>query len=346
MVNGQHFSGTGYQLDGTENRDPILGIIVINPNLEAIGETKITSQNYDAEFGQATAGVVSIQTRSGTNELHGSAFEFYQTDRFQARNPFTQPDRADPITGRVLPETTRHNFGAAVGGPIAPNKWFFFGDYQGLRSKVGGSRRLTVPTAAARAGDLREYGVNVFDPLTGAPFPSNVIPSGRLSPQAQAILRLIPLPNAPGIRDNYIAQGSETFDSDGGDVRIDGRLSDRLNMFVRYSLARFFRDGPTALGEGGGQELVTLGGVSDVENHSVAAGFDYTLSSTSILDVRLGFFKYGVEVLPFDYRTTPATDAGIPGLNFDDFSSGLPAIFVRGGGLPDINWGSGEHQRS
>ena len=74
MVNGQHFSGTGYQLDGTENRDPILGIIVINPNLESIGESKVTSQNYSAEFGQATAGVVSVQTKSGTNEIQGSAF--------------------------------------------------------------------------------------------------------------------------------------------------------------------------------------------------------------------------------------------------------------------------------
>ncbi len=73
MVNGQSFSGTGYQLDGTDNRDPILGIIVINPNLESIGEAKITSQNYDAEFGQATAGVVSVQTKSGTNDFHGSA---------------------------------------------------------------------------------------------------------------------------------------------------------------------------------------------------------------------------------------------------------------------------------
>ena len=104
MVNGQHFSGTGYQLDGTENRDPILGIIVINPTLESIGETKITSQNYDAEFGQATAGVVSVQTRSGTNALHGSAFEFFLNDKFQARNPFTQFQR-DPSTGRFIPET-------------------------------------------------------------------------------------------------------------------------------------------------------------------------------------------------------------------------------------------------
>jgi outer membrane receptor protein involved in Fe transport len=341
MVNGQHFSGTGYQLDGTDNRDPILGIIVINPNLEAIGETKITSQNYDAEFGQATAGVVSIQTKSGTNEFHGSLFEFYQTDKFQARNPFSQPDTPNAITGRVLPETSRHQFGAALGGPIAQNKWFFFADYQGLQSKVGGSRRLTVPTEAARRGDLSGYGVNIYDPLTGAQFPGNVIPASRLSPQAQNILQLIPTPNAPGIRDNFIAQGSETFDSNAGDVRLDGRLNERLNVFARYSIADYIRDGPTAFGTGGGQELVTLGGISDVRNHSVAAGFDYTLSSTSILDVRFGFFKYGVEVLPFDYQTTPAADAGIPGLNFDDFSSGLPAMFLTGGGLPDINFGSG-----
>ena len=131
MVNGQHFSGTGYQLDGTENRDPILGIIVINPTLESIGESKITSQNYDAEFGQATAGVVSVQTKSGSNEIHGSAFEFHQSDKFQARNPFSQPDVKNPITGRVLPETKRDQFGGSIGGPILKDKLFFFGDYQG-----------------------------------------------------------------------------------------------------------------------------------------------------------------------------------------------------------------------
>ena len=89
MVNGQHFSGTSYQLDGTDNRDPILGIIVINPTLESVTQTKITTQNYDAEFGQALAGVVTVQTKSGTNDLHGSAFEFRRTGWGQARNPFT-----------------------------------------------------------------------------------------------------------------------------------------------------------------------------------------------------------------------------------------------------------------
>jgi hypothetical protein len=101
VVNGQTFSGTGYQLDGTENRDPILGIIVINPNLEAIGETKITSQNYDAEFGQAIAGVVSVQTKSGTNDIHGSAFEFLQRD---TSSP-TVHNFAEDRSRQVLPES-------------------------------------------------------------------------------------------------------------------------------------------------------------------------------------------------------------------------------------------------
>src|SRR5436309_12560846 len=130
MVNGQQFSGTGYQLYGTENRDTILGIIVVNPNFEAIAETKITSQNYDAEFGQATAGVVSVQTKSGSNNLHGSAFEFHQDDRTQSANPFTQT-QPDPLTGRLIPKTNRNQFGGSFGGPIQKDRIFLFGDYQG-----------------------------------------------------------------------------------------------------------------------------------------------------------------------------------------------------------------------
>ena len=340
MVNGQHFSGTGYQLDGTENRDPILGIIVINPTLESIGETKITSQNYDAEFGQATAGVVSVQTRSGTNALHGSAFEFFLNDKFQARNPFTQFQR-NASTGRFLPETSRNQFGGSAGGPIIQNKWFFFGDYQGKRSTQGGSRLLSVPTAAARRGDLSAYGVNIYDPSTGQQFPGNVIPSGRLSPQAQRILDLIPTPNATGrdngTRDNFVAAGSESFTENSFTGRVDGRLSDRLNTFARFSLGDFLRDGPTAFGSGGGQELVSLGGVSDVINNSLAFGIDHAISSSLLADFRFGFFRYKVNVLPFDFGTRPASDAGIPGLNLDDtFSSGLACRVHRTERVPPL----------
>jgi outer membrane receptor protein involved in Fe transport len=353
QLNGQHFSGTAYQLDGTENRDPILGIIVINPSLESIAETKITSQNYDAEFGQATAGVVSIRTKSGANSIRGSAFEFHQNDSLQSRNPFTQFQR-DPLTDRYLPETTRNQFGGSIGGPITRDKWFFFGDYQGTRSKVGGSKLLTVPTEAARRGDLSAYGVRIFDPASSdnpdlrTEFAGGVIPGGRLSPQALALLNLLPLPNAPGLdngtRNNYVASGSETFDENSFNIRVDGRLSAGVNTFGRYSIGDFFRDGPQAFGAGGGDELVSLGGVSDARNQSLAYGVDYVVTNNWMADFRFGWFRYRVDVLPSDFGTTPARDAGIPGLNNDTtFSSGLPAFFLEGDRGFDFGSGLGDN---
>jgi hypothetical protein len=343
MVNGQHFSGTGYQLDGTENRDPILGLIVINPNLEAIGEAKVTTQNYDAEFGQAIAGVVSVSTKSGGNVPHGSAFAFRQNDVLQARNPLSQFQR-DPVTGKFIPDTLRNQFGGVVGGPVVKNRLFFFGDYEGLRSKTGGSKLLTVPTAAARGGDLGAYGINIYDPATTTTdaqgnlvsrdqFAGNRIPANRLSPQALNILKLIPLPNvanapAGGTLNNFIASGVEGLDKDSFDIRVDATNSDRLKMFGRYSLADFALNGPTAFGAAGGPEIVSLGGASNVRNQSVAYGFDYAWNNTIITDFRFGYFRYRVNVLPIDFGKSTSSDVGVPGLNLDQFSSGLFAGFV------------------
>lgn len=338
MVNGQHFSGTAYQLDGVDNREPILGIAVINPSLESIAEAKVTSQNFGAEFGQAVAGVVSVQTRSGTNSLAGSAFEQYQGDRFQARNPFTQPPDAD------LPESRRHLFGGALGGPLRRDRAFFFADYQGQRSTVGASRLLTVPTARARGGDLSEYGVPIFDPAGGepgsrAPFPGNVIPGSRLSPQALSLLSLLPLPNRPGLRDNYLASGSETFDQDQFNVRLDGRVGASGQAFARYTRAEFARSGPPTFGVGGGPELVSQAGSAEALNQSLAMGYDTSLGAATFLEARFGWYRYQVDVLQFDFGTTPAADAGLPGLNNDLASSGLPAFRIEG---PfGFNFGSG-----
>jgi outer membrane receptor protein involved in Fe transport len=346
QVNGQHFSGTGYQLDGTENRDPILGIIVINPNLESIGETKITSQNYDAEFGQATAGVVSVQTKSGKNNFFGSAFEFFQNEALQARNPFTQA-RPNPQTGKFIPDTSRHQFGGSLGGPILQNKWFFFGDYQGTRHDRGGSVLTSVPTLLARTGNLSDYAVRIFDPLTGQEFQNATIPVTRLSQQALNILSLIPSPNAPGTengtRNNFSASGIENFTQNSVNGRIDGRLSPNINTFGRYSFGKFHREGASAFGRGGGPAAVgsgNLGGTSDSRNQSLSYGVDYTLSSSMLADFRFGWFQYKVDVLPGDYGTNPAAEANIPGLNNPDdpFTSGLPFFQIQGN-QPELDFG-------
>ncbi|HEV2914809.1 MAG TPA: TonB-dependent receptor [Pyrinomonadaceae bacterium] len=351
LVNGQTFAGTGYQLDGTDNRDPILGIIVINPNFEAIGETKITSQNYDAEFGQAIAGVASVQTKSGTDEFHGSLFEFRQNDVLQARNPFAQ-SQPDAVTGKLIPDTLKNQFGGSIGGPIVRGRAFFFGDYQGTRSKLGGSRRVTVPTLLARSGNFSEYlPRQIFDPITGLPFPGNIIPPAGgagcgvthscLSQEALNVLSLIPGPSLPGTVNNLTAAGSELFDNDTFDVRIDNRATDSINIFGRYSFADYTRNGPSVFGQGGGRELVTLGGSSKVRNQSLALGFDYTLNPTTVIDMRFGYFKYKVNVLPVDFGQDTSAAAGIPGVNLDDFSSGLSEFEIQGPGDLAFNAGSG-----
>src|ERR1700730_4450483 len=115
LTNGQHFAGTGFELDGTDNQDPILGIIVINPNLESINEVKVTTQDYDAEFGKAIGSIVTSQTKSGTNELHGSAFDFERSNSNFARDPFAQA-----TTG--VPSGNWNQFGGTLGGPIIKNK--------------------------------------------------------------------------------------------------------------------------------------------------------------------------------------------------------------------------------
>jgi hypothetical protein len=164
FVNGQHFSGTAFELDGTDNQDPILGIIVVNPNLDAIQESKITLGNYDAEFGKAVAGVVTVQTKSGSNDFHGSAFWFRRTDATAARNPFTQ-FAPDAVTGRLIPSSRWQQIGGTLGGPIIKNKLFFFGDYQTTRQKNGISNLETIPTALLKTScgtsqfcDFSDYG--------------------------------------------------------------------------------------------------------------------------------------------------------------------------------------------
>src|SRR5205814_9275837 len=163
-----------FELDGTDNQDPILGIIVVNPNLDAIQEAKMSLQNYDAEFGKAVAGVVTVQTKSGSNEFHGSGFYDWRGDGQQARDPFKNKP-TDP-----LPNASFKQFGGAVGGPVWKNKLFFFGDYQGTRQTGGLTNEMTIPTALVESTctqltgncDLSEYlgnsaikgGGQVFDP--------------------------------------------------------------------------------------------------------------------------------------------------------------------------------------
>jgi hypothetical protein len=203
-----------------------------------------------------------------------------------------------------------------------------------------------VPTALARTGNFSEYGQRIFNPVTGQEYANATIPQGQQSRQALSILQLIPMPNAPGLdngtRNNFATSGIENFTQNSTNVRIDGRLSDAINTFGRYSFGKFHRAAPSAFGSGGGPSVIgpgNLGGVSDSRNQSLAYGVDYAISSTLLADFRFGWFQYKVDVFPNDFGTTPAADAGIPNLNKDtNFTSGLPYFGLRGN-QPDMDWG-------
>jgi hypothetical protein len=356
FVQGQHFSGTAYELDGTDNQDPILGIIVVNPNLDAVTETKFALQNYDAEFGKAVAGVVTAQTKSGSNDIHGSGFWFRRTDATQSKDPFTQWDAAPGIKASPIPPGRWQQFGGSIGGPIIKNKLFFFGDYQGTRQSSGITNQLTIPTArvvstcnpatnltSATPGfcDLSEYltagvagGGQAYDPSTGSTTGNggartafgpggnctgNCIPIGEISPQAGAILALFPTPTTSGVLNNFLGGGAGPFSQNSFDTRIDYATSSTLNVFGRFSLDYFKLSGKGVLGAlgGPGSGLLGLSGSSITHNYSLATGFTKTLSASLLTDFRFGWFKYNPQTLKPD-GGTPMTAFGIPNANNSD----------------------------
>jgi hypothetical protein len=348
FVAGQHFSGTGYELDGTDNQDPILGIIVINPNLDSVGETKIMLQNFDAEFGKAIAGLMVASTKSGTNDIHGSAFWFRNSDATQARDPFTQ------APNKALPSAKWNQFGGSVGGAIIKNKLFYFGDYQGTRQANGVTNNMTIPTAkvlstcTAATGncDLSDYlgkvtgGGQIFDPATGDPltgagrtaFAGNLIPVGRLSSAAVAILKRFPQPINGSTTNNFFGSGSGPFHQNSFDTRVDYQAPGNLHIFGRYTLAYYSLTGSPSLGiglGGPGSGVLGLSGSSNIHNYSLASGFDKAISSTLLTDFRFGWFKYNPHSIKPDPTATAATDLGLPGLNTSDPSTG---------GLPSFNF--------
>jgi len=375
FTQGQHFSGTAYELDGTDNQDPILGIIVVNPNLDAVTEAKIDLQNYDAEFGKAVSSVVTAQTKSGSNDVHGSGFWFRRSDANQARDPFAQYAR-DPLTGRFIPRSRWQQFGGTIGGPIIKDKLFFFGDYQATRQVNGVSGTFTMPTSTVQQScnpatnassatpgfcDLSEYlgvasgGGQTYDPLSGnlnngtgrTAFAGNLIPIGRISPAAGAILAALPTGNG-AVLNNYIGSGSGPYSQNSFDTRIDYAARPTVNVFGRFSLDYFSLSGKGLLGalQGPGNGLLGLAGSSITHNYSLATGFTKTFSTSLLMDFRFGWFKYNPQTAKPD-SGTPMTSFGIPGANTSDpKTAGLGAFLlgsdpISGQGCTTNNGGQG-----
>src|ERR1700687_143579 len=376
-VNGQHFSGTNFELDGTDNKDPILGIIVVNPNLDAIGEAKIAVQDYDAESGKATSGIIRVQTKSGSNEFHGSGFYFYRNSDQEARDPFTNKPNVP------LAPATWKQFGGSVGGPIIKNKLFFFGDYQGTKQIQGITNQYTVPSADAistcnaattAASDtpgfcnLSQYtaltgGGLIFDPATGNPLDGsgrtqfcgpagcgtepNWIPIGRINQNVGNVLALLPAPTVTNpadpnfLQNNFVSTGSGPFDQKSFDVRMDYSAPHNYQVFGRFSLDYFSLSGKGGLGALGGLGFGPggLNGSSNVHNYSLATGFTKPIRPTWLTDFRFGWFKYNPQTAYSDASASPMDGFKIPGLNSGPGVAGPPVTGGLSGFFMDGNGG-------
>jgi outer membrane receptor protein involved in Fe transport len=223
-VNGARAISNNYLLDGGDNNDPQRNTPAIVPNPDALEEFSVLTNNFGAEYGRSTGGIVNAVTKSGTNQFHGSAWEFLRNDRLDARAFF----------GISKGKLRRNQFGGAFGGPVIRNRTFFFGSYEGTRQRQAATfSSLVVPTAAERSGDFAASRQRPRDPVTNQPFPDARIPASRFDPAAVNFLNeLVPLPNAPAgghifnrpnnsDRDQFMGRVDHTLTAN---QRITGRL--------------------------------------------------------------------------------------------------------------------------
>jgi outer membrane receptor protein involved in Fe transport len=312
-TNGLLFGFTNRQIDGADDMDAVLGIQVVNPPPDSLDQMKVTTSNYDAEFGRSGGSFVSYTTKSGTNQLHGDLFEFLRNNYFDARNPYTEIIRQQPL---------RFNqFGGSLGGKAIRDKLFFFGTYQGQRERLGGGFQEFVPTAAERAGDLTALG-------------GPVLPAGAISPVASNLLAMIPLPNIG--TNTYLGTGSVKFNSDQYDARVDYVINPNDRLFVRYDLFRDTINSPAIFGIAGGPSFSSLYGPgnSKGQNHNGAVNWNHVFGPSWLLNLRYSYFRYQIDNLPVDYGTSTATDVGIPGINLGTAdTSGLSNFIFNGSAL-------------
>ena len=238
-VNGQTNRSNAFTLDGVYNNGAFTGTYAIAPNIDELSQFKVQSHSDLAEFGGVTGGIVNIATKSGTNDFHGSAYEFMRNDALDARGFFT--------AGK--PELRQNQFGTTLGGRVIKNKTFFFFSYEGFRQINGASMLALIPTPAQIAGDFSSTRQVLYDPYSTAadpqnpnrflrnPFPNNQIPASRLSPSILAFAKaIIPQPVDTGFAGfNARNTDKQNFPGDNYGVRVDHYISSHDWIWLRYN---------------------------------------------------------------------------------------------------------------
>ncbi|HEY4048331.1 MAG TPA: carboxypeptidase regulatory-like domain-containing protein [Acidobacteriaceae bacterium] len=351
-VNGVHSLQNNFLLDGIDNNTfsenvQELSTEASHPSVDTIAEFNVITNPYSAEYGRGPGAVVSVNTRSGTNQFHGTAYEYVRNQYFDSFDYFTKQ------TATRKAEDNQNQFGGSIGGPILRNRLFFFFNYEGTRIKQGVSRISTVPLdnervgnfspAAAAAAGLPAY-PTIYDPTTCSkpysgvgcsPFPNNQIPAGRIDTAVSKLMALFPEPNFkngganfPELN-NFSRTGQLTDFNDSYNGRVDWAPSSSDTIFARYDYSNRTRDIPGFFGGLADGSSTSAWGNQIIKSHSLVLGWTRILSPRMVNDFRFGWvrnFSFAVQQ-PFSLSQT----AG-------QFVPGIPSNPAIGGGVPQTNF--------
>jgi hypothetical protein len=342
-VNGAREDSNNFLLDGIYNVDPKLNTFGVRPPVDAIREFETLTSTYDASLGRSGGAQVNVVLKSGTNEFHGSLYEFHRNAALDARNFFAPADVA-------APKYIRNQFGFSAGGPVRKDRTFFFADYEGTRSREGITRVANVPTLAERAGDFSQsfdfFGRPVlvrdpfavdpstFQPLPCGPqgtsgcFPGNRIPVERQSAIGRAIAALYPAPNRAVPFANFVSSPTQRDRNDSFDARVDHVLSTTSTLAFRYSFGDRLLFEPFA----GPTFSAVPGYGNDVSRRAqnAMAGWTKVFGPAFVNDARVAFNRVASSVIQENAASSVNRRVGLPDLSSNPRDAGLSFITVTG----------------
>src|SRR3989441_551664 len=330
-VNGNREQTNNYMIDGVDMNESIDNLVAYQPSPDALAEISVETNNYAADTGNVAGAGLSNVIKSGANRFRGNAFEFYRNSDLDANT------WANNRSGALRQERRQDIFGATLGGPVVKNKLFFFLDYQGTRYNAPGTEVLSVAPAAWRNGDFSGVSTVIRDPVTGLPFPGNIIPASRISPVARAILNntaLYPLPNrsVSGVTGNYVGATETTIRAHQGDLRLDWNASPSDKVFGRFSFSTFDSKNDT-------RAFPLILGLSQTGPfRNLALNWNRVLNPSLVNEVLLGYNQISAVSDTLDWAGVGTANAtfGIPG---GQPIAGLSSL-VLGSGLSNIGAGA------
>jgi hypothetical protein len=333
-ANGARSTSNQVLIDGIDNTEMISQTFVVRPPVEGIQEFKVITNNAGAEYGRSAGSVVVITSKSGSNEFHGTLFEFLRNEALDARNFFANPAFAQP-------KFKLNQFGASLGGPIIRNRTFFFVNYEGYREVFGDTQVVTVPTPAMKAGNFAGVVPNgIYDPLTTRPnpaggaairdrFPGDVIPASRWDRIGSGLARLWPDPQTSGLVNNFVANPTKRSSMHRADGRIDHQLSQRDTLFARFSIDKGFIVMPDTFDKNIGGNEASFAGDLNPDGRNGVVAWTRSITPATVGDFRYGYTSYDSALLPTTL-TNPIWQT-IPGRNPNDpFQPSAPIVGTAG----------------